>query len=114
MKLEIYNSVHTSESVPSRVNVWREKERDTHAEGENKQGTEGAGEEERDLISSADHAACGAAKSPEQNTTLNNELYAHNNIVLFSFRYSYEKGKWVAQYKINKNTAPKQQARINS
>lgn len=28
MKLEIYNSVHTSESVPSRVNVWREKERD--------------------------------------------------------------------------------------
>ncbi len=64
----------------------RERERDTHTEGENKYGerVEG-GEKERDLISyaSADHTACGAVKSLEQNTTLNNELYVHNNIFFF-------------------------------
>lgn len=41
----------------------------------------------RDLISyaSADHSARGTVKSLEQNTTLSNELYVHNNIFLFHF-----------------------------
>lgn len=41
----------------------------------------------RDLISyaSADRSARGTVKSLEQNTTLSNELYVHNNIFLFHF-----------------------------
>ena len=100
MKLEIYNSVHTSESVPSRVNVWREKERDAkyRERGQVRERVEGREKKGRDLISYAsdDHTARGTVKSPEQNTTLNNELYVHNNIFPFSYEYQNEKGKLAA------------------
>lgn len=66
MKLEIYNSVHTSESLPSRVNVWKEKERDTH--GRVRESV--AGEKKRFNF------LC--LKVPQYNTTSYNELYVHN------------------------------------
>lgn len=86
MKLEIYNSVHTSESVPSRVNVWQEKETHTYTHRGREQVREWESEG-GDLISyaSADHTACGTVKSLEQNTALNDELYVHNNIFHFLF-----------------------------
>lgn len=93
MKLEIYNSVHTSESVPSRVNVWGGKERHTDTQREREWG------EKKDLISYAwaDHTARGVVKSPEQNKTLNNEPYVHHNILLFHFDTHMKKGKWGAK-----------------
>lgn len=109
MKLEIYNSVHTSENVPSRVNVWLERKRETHirrertSEGERRRRRRG--EKRRDLISyaSSDHTACGTVKSPEQNTTLNNELYVHNNIFLFHFDIHMEKASGLRNNNKKKN-----------
>lgn len=75
----------------------------------------------RDLISyaSADRSARGTVKSLEQNTTLSNELYVHNNIFLFHFDIQMKKASGLQieeggekGYK-NKNCS-KQGARINS
>lgn len=70
-----------------RRHIRRERTSKGESGGKKKKG--------RDLISyaSADHTARGTVKSPEQNTTLNNELYVHNNIFPFSYEYQNEKGK---------------------
>lgn len=70
--------------------MFGERKRETHTHRGREQVREWVEEEKkkkRDLISyaSADHTACGTVKSPEQNTTLNNELYVHNNIFPFHF-----------------------------
>lgn len=79
----------------------RERERHTEEE-EGEKKVKGLcariGVGRRDLISyaSADRSARGTVKSLEQNTTLSNELYVHNNIFLFHFDIQMEKGKWAA------------------
>lgn len=80
--------------------MFGERKRETpHTErGQVRERVEGREKKGRDLISyaSADHTARGTVKSPEQNTTLNNELYVHNNIFPFSYEYQNEKGKLAA------------------
>lgn len=68
--------------------MFGERKRDTYTQRErttkgNDRVRGGGG----DLISyaSADHTASGTVKSPAQNTTLNNELYVHDNLLLFRF-----------------------------
>lgn len=71
--------------------MFGERKRNTYTQRERTtKGNERVGgkkKKKKDLISyaSADHTASGTVKSREQNTTLNNELYGHNNILLFHF-----------------------------
>lgn len=118
MKLEIYNSVHTSESVPSRANVWREEDRHISKGGRERERKreEVGGRKDRFNFLCLSHRShlLVAQRSPANKTQPWIMNYTRMKyIFLFSFQYLCESKKKKKEKKEKRVKTPLQTAREN-